>query len=85
MRTTLTIEDDVIAAAKALAEARGVSVGKAVSELARRGLQAAPQHAQVNGFAVFDAPADAPMFGPEAIRAAEDADDVQRYGSAFER
>ncbi|USQ76580.1 type II toxin-antitoxin system VapB family antitoxin [Ornithinimicrobium cryptoxanthini] len=38
MRTTLEIDDQVMAAARSLARSRGTSVGAAVSELARRGL-----------------------------------------------
>jgi hypothetical protein len=41
MRTTLVIDDDVLAAAKELAEMRHKSVGKVVSALARRGLRPA--------------------------------------------
>lgn len=39
MRTTLDIDDTVLAAARSLARSRHVSLGEAVSELARRGLQ----------------------------------------------
>jgi hypothetical protein len=42
MRTTLDIDDDVLQAAKELAEARGRTAGQMVSELIRKGLQAAP-------------------------------------------
>ena len=38
MRTTLTVDDDVLLAARKLADASGKSVGKALSDLARRGL-----------------------------------------------
>lgn len=38
MRTTLSIDDDLLAAAKILARDRSESVGKTISELARRGL-----------------------------------------------
>jgi hypothetical protein len=38
MRTTLDIEDDVLQAAKELAEREGRTTGKVLSELARRGL-----------------------------------------------
>ena len=38
MRTTLTIDDDVLAAARAMAEAENKSLGQIVSELARRSL-----------------------------------------------
>ena len=39
MRTTLSIADDVLNAAKAMAQAEGKTVGDVVSELARRTLQ----------------------------------------------
>jgi hypothetical protein len=38
MRTTLDIEDDVLAAAKELAQRQGVSAGKVVSRLLRSAL-----------------------------------------------
>jgi hypothetical protein len=38
MRTTLDIEDDVLAAAKELAQRQGVSAGKVVSSLLRSAL-----------------------------------------------
>ena len=38
MRTTLTIDDDVLAAARELADARGISIGEALSALARAAL-----------------------------------------------
>ena len=39
MRTTVTIDDDVLAVARALAQRRGSSVGSALSVLARRGFR----------------------------------------------
>ena len=41
MRTTLTIDDDVLAAARDLAEQSGKAIGVVVSELSRAGLEAA--------------------------------------------
>ena len=38
MRTTLDIDEDVLAAAKELADLRGSTAGKVLSELARKGL-----------------------------------------------
>jgi hypothetical protein len=38
MRTTLDIDDDVLQAAKEIATGRGVTAGKALSDLARLGL-----------------------------------------------
>ncbi len=43
MRTTLELDDTVLAAARSLARARGTSLGAAVSELARRGLASASE------------------------------------------
>ena len=42
MRTTLDIDDTVLAAARSLARSRSISLGAAVSELARRGLSGGP-------------------------------------------
>jgi hypothetical protein len=53
MRTTLVIEDDVLEAARSLAEAEGKSVGEVISELARRGLAPQRQEAVEGGFPVF--------------------------------
>ena len=39
MRTTLNLDDDVLAVARALAQRSGSSLGSAVSELARRGFR----------------------------------------------
>ena len=38
MRTTLDIEDDVLQAAKELAQRDGTTAGRVISDLARRGL-----------------------------------------------
>jgi hypothetical protein len=53
MRTTLVIEDDVLEAARSLAESEGRSVGEVLSELARRGLAPRPQDAVEDDFPVF--------------------------------
>ena len=39
MRTTLNIDDEILEAAKSIADERSVSVGAVLSDLARRGLQ----------------------------------------------
>ncbi|WP_068427543.1 hypothetical protein [Piscicoccus intestinalis] len=44
MRITLDIDDVVLSAARSLARAHGVTLGAAVSELARRGLDAPDAH-----------------------------------------
>lgn len=49
MRTTLTIDDDVLAAAKDLAEREDRSVGAVVSDLMRKALAPAPTNATRKG------------------------------------
>ncbi len=39
MRTTVTIDDDILDAARAIADAEAISLGQALSRLARRGLR----------------------------------------------
>ncbi len=80
MRTTLTIDDDVLALAQTVARARKVSVGKALSDLARRGHAAAIGTRRVGPFSVFAVPENAPAIDPEAVREAEVAEDDARYG-----
>lgn len=38
MRTTLSLDDEVLRVAQAMADAKSISLGQAVSELARRGI-----------------------------------------------
>jgi len=75
MRTTLDVDNDVLDVAKDLAAARQISVGKALSFLARRGAAAQTPLKQRNGFAVFTLSADTPSFDTEGVRAALEADD----------
>ena len=49
MRTTIAIDDDVLAAAKAIARQRNQSVGKVVSELARTSLRPPAPSTERNG------------------------------------
>jgi hypothetical protein len=49
MRTTLSLDDDVLLAAKAIAGQQGRSLGDVVSELARRSLQRPVSRAERNG------------------------------------
>ncbi|MBN8211230.1 hypothetical protein JI666_21245, partial [Bacillus sp. NTK071] len=43
MRTTLSIDDDVIHAARALADHQGTSLGAMISKLARQSLEKPPE------------------------------------------
>lgn len=76
VRTTLTLDDDVLDMAKSLADARKVSIGKALSELARRGVNAPAPTSIRNGLRVFKVPHGSATFGPDEIQAAMDADDA---------
>ena len=60
MRTTLSLDDDVVPLVKRYAEGRSLALGKAVSELVRKGLRAPTPTRVENGFVVFDVPADSP-------------------------
>jgi len=59
MRTTLEIDDDVLQAARSLAAAEGKNIGKALSDLARRGLARRSQSEKRSSFPVFDVAPDA--------------------------
>lgn len=58
MRTTLNIDDDVLAAARRLAERNGSSLGSALSELARQGFESS---------AMFRVPVDAQLFTSDDV------------------
>lgn len=69
VRTTLTIDDDILAAAKSLAEHQSKSVGEVVSVLARRGLR--PAHFSVgtrNGVPLFRVRSGGTPVTPELIK-----------------
>ncbi len=71
MRTTLNVDDDVLAGARVLAAERGVSVGAALSDLARRSLRArrVATERRIPGFTVDP---DSPPITPEMVRAANE-------------
>ncbi|MGI8754907.1 MAG: antitoxin [Acidimicrobiales bacterium] len=70
MRTTLEIDDALLAAARTLAAERGTSLGRAVSDLMARGL--APRVAFEDDLPVFAVGADAPPITPEMLAEALD-------------
>jgi hypothetical protein len=72
MRTTLQIDDDVLQAARLLAATKKVSLGKVLSELARKGLKPTPTFRYRNDFPVFEVAEDAAVFGLEEIKDALD-------------
>lgn len=71
MRTTLDIDDDVVAAARELAAGERRSLGSVISELARRGLT--PARVEVDGeLPVIRVPSGTPPITPEIVRQALD-------------
>ena len=71
MRTTLNLDDDVLSVVKQYAETRSVGLGKAVSELVRRGIAAPVSTRTVNGLLVFDPPSDSPKVTTKMVRELE--------------
>jgi hypothetical protein len=72
MRTTLSLDDDVLREAKTYAESRDISIGKAVSELVRRGLHVPLQTRVVNGFHVVELPPGSSPVSTEHVRKLQD-------------
>jgi hypothetical protein len=71
VRTTLDIDDDVVAAARELAAGERRSLGSVISELARRGLT--PARVEVDGeLPVIRVPSGTPPITPEIVRQALD-------------
>lgn len=68
MRTTLTLDDDVADLVARQAKARGLSLGKTVSDLVRRGLNAPTPSTDKNGLVVFVLPADSPKVTTDNVR-----------------
>ena len=71
MRTTLSLDDDVLEQVKAYAQGRDVALGKAVSDLLRRGLQAPLRTHVVNGFHVVDLPPGSPTVNSKHVKELE--------------
>lgn len=73
MRTTVTIDDDVLAVARALAERNRISLGSALSELARRGFRKAAAAADGRDGSTFAVPPFAePITSEDVYRAMHD-------------
>lgn len=71
MRTTLEVDDDVMAATRTLAAERNISLGAALSELARRGLTGGAA-VDEDDLPVFRVPPDAAPITPEMVRRANE-------------
>ena len=69
VRTTLEIDDDVLAAAKELAARRKTTAGKMISEMARRGMhppRTGPAAIHRNGFEIL--PSDGRIITAELVQ-----------------
>jgi hypothetical protein len=71
-RTTLEIDADVLAAARTLAREKGESIGRVISELARRGLRPKSSYDEDHGFPVFEVREGAALITPDDVRRALD-------------
>ena len=70
MRITLTIDDDVLAVARALAKRKGTSLGSAISELARRGYKEIENLEFEDGIPLFRVAPDARKVTDEDVKEA---------------
>lgn len=71
MRTTIHLDDDIIAEVRDYAEQRKIGVGKAVSDLVRRSLTMAHPTKMVNGLIVFDLPPNSPRVTSKHVKELE--------------
>lgn len=71
MRTTLNLDDDVLELVARQAKLRGVSLGKTVSDLLRKGLNASTPAQNKQGLVVFQLPPDSPKVTTEDVRRIE--------------
>jgi hypothetical protein len=77
MRTTLTIDDDVLRAARQRADARGESLGAAVSAMARASLvDSMSVRAERNGIVLLPMRSNAPAVTLEDVNRIRDDLDV---------
>jgi len=72
MRTTFNLDDDALKLVREYAETRSLPLGKAASELMRRGAATPTPTRMVNGFVIFDIPPGGPKITSERVRELED-------------
>jgi hypothetical protein len=73
MRTTLDLDEDVLAAAKEIAAGRGTTMGKVVSELVRSALKPKKGPSIRNGIHLMP-PSDGPIITLEEVNRLRDED-----------
>ena len=72
MRTTLVIDDDVLTAAKAIARQRNETVGRIVSELARKSLRTPMAARERNGVPLLPVRKAGVIVTPELVNTLRD-------------
>jgi hypothetical protein len=71
MRTTLNLDDDALELVRRYSQSRPVALGKAASELIRKGFSSPTPTRIVNGIVVFDVPPDSPSITSERVKELE--------------
>lgn len=71
MRTTINIDDDALDLVRQYSRARSLALGKAASELLRKGFSSPTPTRIVNGLVVFDVPPDEPRITNERVKELE--------------
>ena len=72
MRTTLAIDDDVLVAAKAIADQQNRSLGDVISDLARKSLRKPQPSAERNGIPLLGARPGGPPVTLDMVNALRD-------------
>lgn len=74
MRTTVSLDDDAFRMAREYAKSRSLALGKALSDLVRRGYTLPRPTRTVNGLQVFDLPPSSARVTRNRVREIEDED-----------
>jgi hypothetical protein len=74
MRTTLNLDDDALDIIREYSEERALALGKAASELVRKGAVSTTPIQLVDGFVVFNVPAGSPKITSERVKKLLDSD-----------
>jgi hypothetical protein len=68
MRTTISLDDDVLRTVKRYAASRRLTLGEAVTDLVQRALTVPRPTKEVNGVQVFDLPPESPRVTGKKVR-----------------
>ena len=72
MRTTISIDDDILRIARFMARDTHESLGHIISRLVRKGLEAEAYSIEDSGLPLFEVSENTPLFGPEDVARSED-------------